>query len=491
MYRTPKQRLQIEQSEKRQRLDDLLAAEKLSDEQRSELDDLTKRMREIEVELRAAIVAEPDPVTSPAQATEDRNRLELRSRASVGRFLLAAMRGRSVDGAERELLDEAGPDDGTILLELWDTNPVEKRADSVSGASSPVGVNLDRLRPTVFAPSILPRLGVEMPRVASGTYALGTITTSLSVSSQAKGDAAGASAAAFTVTNVPLKRISARLAIAIEDVAAVGQANFESVLRENLSLVLSDELDKQGLNGAGGNSGKDLVGVFHRLTDPTAPTAVATFDSFVSAFADHVDGLWASTVKDIAVVCGPATYRLSAKTFRDATGQDLGDTAFSDYATARYGGWWTNKRMPEPASKVQQAILYRKGRSMMGGSGGMRTAVRPRWNMISIDDIYSGSAKGERYFTMSRHPGPARRVRAGRVQDSRLNPEGRMAQVTVERSAPVEVRPSGRTLRWRVRSRSSMSRDENFGCVGGGLTASTTESYRRGTPRPCSHSSRS
>jgi len=152
--------------------------------------------------------------------------------------------------------------------------------------------------------------------------------------------------------------------------------------------------------------------------------------------------------------------------------------------------------MPEPASTVQQAILYRKGRSMMGGSGGMRTAVRPRWNMISVDDIYSGSAKGERYFTMSRypgrrHPGPARRVRAGRVQDSRLNPEGRMAQLTVERSAPVEVRLSGRTLRWRVRSRSSMSRDENFGCVGGGLTASTTGSYRMGTPRPCSHSSRS
>ena len=105
---TPKQRLQIEQSEKRQRLNELLAADNLDDEQRSELDDLTKRMQQIEVELRAAIVAEPDPVTSPASATEERDRLELRSRASVGRFLLAAMRGRSVDGAERELLDEAG-----------------------------------------------------------------------------------------------------------------------------------------------------------------------------------------------------------------------------------------------------------------------------------------------------------------------------------------------------------------------------------------------
>ena len=407
---TPKQRLQIEQSEKRQRLNTLLAEDDLPDEQRSEMDDLTKRMQQIEVELRAAIIAEPDPVVTGAPATEDRDRLELRSKASVGRYLLAAMRGRSVQGAERELLDEAGLDDGNIPLELWDTTPgVEQRADTVSGAPSTVGVNLDRLRPAVFAPSILPRLGVEMPRVQSGTYASGTITTSLTAAAQAKGDAAEASAAAFTVTSVTPKRISARLSIAIEDVAAVGQANFESILRENLSLALSDELDDQGLNGAGGNSGKDLVGVFHRLTTPTAPTAVADFDDFVAAFAGGIDGLWARTVSEVAVVAGVATYGLSARTFRDRvidTGQrggvSLGDTSFADYAMANYGGWWTNKRMPaiDASSKVQQAILYRKGRSLMGGSGGMRTAVCPHWNMISIDDIYSGSAQGERFFTM-------------------------------------------------------------------------------------------
>ena len=116
---TPKQRLQLEQSEKRQRLNELLAADNLDDEQRGELDALTKRMQQLEVELRAAIVAEPDPVTSPSPATEDRDRLELRSKASVGRYLLAAMRGRSVSGAERELLDEAKLDDGMIPLELW------------------------------------------------------------------------------------------------------------------------------------------------------------------------------------------------------------------------------------------------------------------------------------------------------------------------------------------------------------------------------------
>ena len=389
---TALQRLQIEQSEVRQRLNELLAEDKLTEEQRSELSTLTGRMQEIEVELRAAIIAEPAPVTTNAPASEDRDRIELRSKASVGRYLLAAMRGRSVSGAERELLDEAGLEDGSIPMELWDTNPVEQRADVVSGAPGTVGVNLDRLRPAVFAPSILPRLGVEMPRVSSGTYASGTITTSLTAGAEAKGGEADATAAAFTVSTATPKRISARLAIAIEDVAAVGQANFESVLRENLSLVLSDELDRQGLTGAGANN--DLVGIFHRLANPSDPSAVATFDDFVAAFANEVDGLWASTVKDLAAVVGPATYQLAAKTFRDATGQDLGDTAFSDYAAARYGGFWTNKRMPVPVSNVQAGIMYRRGRS------GMRTAVCPHWNMISIDDIYTGSAKGERYFTM-------------------------------------------------------------------------------------------
>ena len=90
-----------------------------------------------------------------------------------------------------------------------------------------------------------------MPRVMSGTYASATITTPLTAGSKSKGAAQDATAASFTVSSVTPKRISARLAIAIEDVAAVGQANFESILRENLSLVLSDELDKQAINGDG------------------------------------------------------------------------------------------------------------------------------------------------------------------------------------------------------------------------------------------------
>ena len=158
--------------------------------------------------------------------------------------------------------------------------PVEQRqTDAATGAPGTVGVNLDRIRPQVFANSIAPRLGIEMPRVMSGTYASATITTPLTAGAKAKGVDQDATAAAFTVlTSVTPKRISARLGIAIEDVAAVGQANFESILRENLSLVLSDELDKQAINGDGSRAESDRH-IFQGLTDPTDPTAVADFDS--------------------------------------------------------------------------------------------------------------------------------------------------------------------------------------------------------------------
>ena len=164
-------------------------------------------------------------------------------------------------------------------------------------------------------------------------------------------------------------------------------------------MVLSDALDEQALSGDG--QAPNLKGIFTSLADPTDPTAVADFDAFVAAFADGIEGLWASTGKDISIVCGPATYKLAAKTFRDRvidTGQrggvSLGDEAFSDYAMRQYGGFWTNKRMPDAASNIQQAILYRKGRT------GLRTAVCPHWGEVGIDDIYSDSAAGTRHFTM-------------------------------------------------------------------------------------------
>ena len=404
---TNSQRLQVRLSEIRSRLNEIagLADDQLTDEVRAETDRLSTEYRNKETQFRAATIAEGEAEQRARQDAppdaEQRQRVELRSKASLTAFLQSAIAGRRVAGAELELLQAAGVGDGQIPLELWDVPRSEvrseQRADAPTAAPGTVGVNLDPIRPAVFANSIAARLGIDMPNVGSGTYATATINTSLTAGAKAKGAAADSTAAAFALSTATPKRISARMSVRIEDVAAIGVENFEAALRQNLSLVLSDELDKQAINGDGQND--NLTGILHRLTDPTAPTAVADFNAFAGQHADGVDGLWSATIKEVAIVVGPATYRLAAKTFQTTTGS-AGELSAAAYAQRESGGFWTNKRMPDAASTIQAGILYRMGRSMMGGSGAMRTAVLPHWNMISIDDIYSGSAQGERYLTM-------------------------------------------------------------------------------------------
>ncbi len=407
--------LRERQSRERQRMAELGLADSLTDETRAELDGIEAGTPDLERQLRAAQAAVEQEETEQKTETREtepdaemRERIELRGKASLAGFLMAAARGRLPSGAEAELQAAAWPDGvpagagaGAIPIELFDVpTPAERRERrDVTDAPGTVGVNLDPIRPMVFANAILPRLGVEMPRVMSGTYASATITGSQSAEAKEKSAAIAATAGAFTVTTATPKRISARLELTLEDIAAVGQANFEPILRDNLALALSDKLDEQGLTGDG--MAPNLAGMFSRLTDPDpAPGTVANFDDFARAHADGIDGLWAATIRDVGIVVGPATMKLAARTFQTADSYK-GELSAAAYAMDKTGGFWTNKRMPDGDNdNVQQAILYRSGASMMNGSGAMRKAVCPHWNVIDIDDIYSGSAKGERYFTM-------------------------------------------------------------------------------------------
>ena len=381
-------------------------AESLDDETRAELDRIETGTPDLERQLRAAAVAvdEEDRASTIETANrapdgEQRERIELRSRASVGRYLTAALRGRAPDGAEAELQQAAGVDG--IPFELWQAPRQEQRQEdrAITGAPGTVGLNLDTLRPYVFAPSVVDKLMVEMPMVESGTYASGTITTAATADAVPKG-ASGTTgdvpetAAAFTVQTTAPKRIGASLNLAIEDIASVGQANFESLLRQHISLAVSDELDDQMLNGDGAND--DLIGIFERLTDPSAPaTGVETWTRFLAIQSGGIDGLWSSELSHIGLVVGPETYRLAAATFQ---GTDAEESAAS-YLKRMGDSFVTNSRMPASATNIQQGILCRKGRSMMPTP--MRTAVCPHWGYFTIDDIYTGALKGQRRFVIN------------------------------------------------------------------------------------------
>ena len=401
---TRSQQILVKQSKAREQLNALLAIEpdERSDDQRGEVGTLTTELTGLEPELRAALAAEGPAVETRTDNldSEARERLELRSKASLGAFVVAALQGRMPSGAEQEYREACGAQPGHIPLDLWEQDRPVLTAEERAATPAPTtgtGVNVAPISPFIFSPSIAPRLGIQIPQVPSGSWSEMTITTSVPASPKAKGVDADDTAAALTAVTAGPRRISARLSLTMEDVAAVGQSGFESMLRENASMKLADAYDAQCI--AGNGTAPNVDGLINQLTDPSNPTAVADFDAFVAAFADQIDGLWASRMREVAIVAGVDAYKLSAKTFRDAAAADLGDINFADYAEKMLGGWWCNSRMPAtPTSGADQniarGIVYRMGRM------GMRTAVHPSWGSVGIDDQYTDSRSGVRHFSL-------------------------------------------------------------------------------------------
>ena len=392
-------------SEIRSRLLELDATpeDKRGDGVTSEIAQLKTEMETREKEYRSALTEEQEERSHPTADPEMRERLELRSKARFGRYLAAAISGRALDGPEQEYRAALAISDG-IPLDLFEEDrprPIEYRADVATTApSSASGTNVAALQPFVFSESIAPRLGVDMPTVGSGSHTEPRISVALTGAAKGKGDAQESTAATIVGVTAKPRRIAARLSVQVEDIASFGNDSFESALRENARLVLSDAYDSQCITGDG--SAPNVDGLIHQLTNPSNPSAVADFDAFVDSFADAIDGLWAPTMRNVAIVANVAAYKLSAKTYRDRvidTGQrggvSLGAITAADYLAEKTGGWWTNKRMPATASTIARGIVYRSGRP------GLRTAVHPTWGMLTVDDIYTDAASGQRHFTIS------------------------------------------------------------------------------------------
>ena len=105
---TRKAQLAIEKSEKRQRANELMLKDELTTEERAELDTLTKRLQEIEVELRAAIVLEETNEQRTAGTPEAREYRAMLDSASLGTIFEAVVEHRQTEGAERELQEHHG-----------------------------------------------------------------------------------------------------------------------------------------------------------------------------------------------------------------------------------------------------------------------------------------------------------------------------------------------------------------------------------------------
>ena len=383
---TKLQKLQIRQSEIRERLNSLLGLETRSEEQTTELKTLTAEGSALEPEIRASIIAAPDldEVITQTGDPEMRERLELRSKARVNDFLRARMRGQFAGGASGEYADAVGVTDGSIPLDLF--QPPETRAITPP-PSTGTGVRLRPIQPFVFAEGLAGLIGIAMPVVESGQFSTATITTALQATARSKGDDADDTAAALTAVTSGVKRISASVTTAAEDEASVGADNFEAALSAHMQLALQNAHDGFALTGNG--VAPNPKGILTALGAVATRADVETFGSYAAVPADAVDGLFARETSDVLILCGTKTLTHAAKTFQSNTA-----VSASGYLRSESGGFRASSRFAAPASNVQQALAVRRGRP------GVEVAVQPVWNRIVIDDIYTLSASAQRKVVM-------------------------------------------------------------------------------------------
>ena len=398
---TNAQRLTVRASEIRQRLNEIsgLEGDAFTDEIRQESDRLGTEYRDVESRLRAATIAEGEEAERRAAGGEDaeaRERRELRGRARLSRYINAAIETRGVDGVESEFA-AACECPGLVPLELFggtaeqraaewrarQSGSVEHRAVTPGPADSDVQQNQAPIVPAIFDRSVAPYLGIEMPTAAVGIASYPVLSTSLTGGIVAEDADAAETAGAFTVTTAAPRRLTGALRIRREDVAKL--ADLESSLRSNLSMVISDEFDKQAVNGTGADP--NLNGVLKQLTDPSAPAANAeTFARYAAAIASHIDGRFATMPGDVRALVGPHTIRHMASTFGGANS----DRSAYSYLSQEFGGVRATRRIADPANNIQQAIIRRTN------PAGDRVAVAPVWGGVElIRDPYTEAKKGQ------------------------------------------------------------------------------------------------
>ena len=215
---TKLQKLLIEQSEGREKLNTLLDVEpdKLSDEQRGEMTTLTTRAVSIEPELRAALVAEkPTETTELNNDTEARELTALISKASVADIFAATIEHRQTSGETAELQKHFKLGANQIPLRMLETRAVTPAPANVQG-------NQQNIVPGVFPQSAANFLQIPISTVESGEAIFPVLATNATANVPAENAASTETTGSFSANKLSPSRIQASFFYSREDAARLG-----------------------------------------------------------------------------------------------------------------------------------------------------------------------------------------------------------------------------------------------------------------------------
>ena len=384
---TPVQRLTLEQSEVRQKINGLLGKDEFTDTERAELGKLTTRAQQVETEYRAAVVAAsvdgdgaPEEITT--ETPEDRELRSLLGDASLGLIFEAVLEHRQIDGREAELQQAYGLAPNQFPLELLAVDDLETRA--VTPDPADVGQNQAAIIPCVFPRSVGAFLGVDMPTVGVGEAVYPVLTTNATAHTPAEGASAAETTGSFSADVLSPSRLQASFFYSREDRARF--AGMDRALRANLNSALADKLDQQIIAGPNG-----LLGSASVLDAIVNASAEADFAAYRGLIYDPavLDGLYAYQASDVRLVVGRHTYNHAAGKYR----ANNADDSAIDSLLRVSGGVRISRHVPDPATsggeKDDQAVIISKAPTMPN-------AVAPIWQGVTlIPDEITKASTGE------------------------------------------------------------------------------------------------
>ena len=357
----------------------------------TEIDTLSREMREIDTELRAAITdeaaaderretAHPDDLTS-----EERELRTLEKRAKLSDYLVSAVNSDKIDGAPLELNQAMELGANQVPLRMFAPD-VEERAMTDVNTSEQQRGWLDRL----FADTAAERLGLTMASVPAGIPSYPATLTGGSGAQRAKGEGAAESPWTIGVTNFEPTRMSLHYKFVIEDTARI--PGLESALKRDMRAGMRENLDRTIFNGdsGAGSDDADITGFFAQTdigeitlkqADKVKPTNV------LQAFLGLVDGIHAGEMGDIRAVASVPANTLWRGTIANAAAENQTVAAFLG---ANGLTWGTRAGIAANTNANAFMAAIGLGRGISGA------AVVPVWQGATlIRDMYTDAAEGQ------------------------------------------------------------------------------------------------
>ena len=383
------------QSRDRQRALELSKGDTLTDEARTELADIETRAADLEPQIRAARGAVADEQAADPKDLGDpetRERLELRSRVTIGSYMQAAIDGRGVDGAEAEFNQLVGlRAAGAFPLELL-APPVEVRATTDTDSQTTQGRWIDRL----FADTAAAYLGVTMESVAPGVASFPVTTAGAAAAQRGRTEAAANAAWTVGVKELKPKRNAVRAVFSEED--AMRLPSLEESLRRDLGMALTEGVDRvifvgdDGANEAAGDIA-GLTTAANVVEQTVTQTNKVKPAETLAAFLAFIDGKHASMVEDLNCVLSVGAHNLWAGAIANSAAENQTLLAF---LKANGLTCMTRGEIEAATGNGKFGAFVGRGRGIAGA------AVAAIWESATlIRDPYSGAASGEVALTLS------------------------------------------------------------------------------------------